>query len=54
MEVFDAELWASRLALNRAIKKRQILQMQGVKTVVVIRDSQAALQHAAHLEPGPR
>jgi ribonuclease HI len=53
MEVFDAELWAIELALDMAIEKRETLQMHGVKTVAVIRDSQAALRRAAHLEPGP-
>jgi len=38
MEVFDAELWVIRLALDVTIKKREILQTYGVKTVVVFSD----------------
>ena len=44
MEVFDAELWAIRLALDMAIKKREALQMHGVRTVAVFSDSQATIR----------
>jgi len=53
MEVFDAELWATGLALDVAIEKRETLQKHGVKTVAVFSDSQAAIRRAAHLEPRP-
>ena len=43
MEVVDAELWAIGLAPDVAIEKRETLQMHGVKTVAVFRDSQAAI-----------
>jgi len=39
MEVFDAELWAIRLALEGRIQKREILQRTGVKMVAVCSDS---------------
>jgi len=53
MEIFDAELWAMGLALDVTNKKRESLQIHGVKTVEVFSDSQAAIQRTAHLEPGP-
>jgi hypothetical protein len=53
MEVFDAELWAIRLAHEETIEKRELLQRNGVKMVAVFSDSQAAIRRAAHLEPGP-
>jgi hypothetical protein len=53
MEVFDAELWAIRLALEATIEKRETLQRHGVKTVAVFSDSQAAIRRTAHLEPVP-
>jgi hypothetical protein len=34
-EVFDAELWPIRLALDVGIEKRETLQKHGVKTVAV-------------------
>jgi len=43
MEVFDAELWASGLALDVAFEKRGTLQMHGVKTEAVFSDSRAAI-----------
>jgi len=53
MEVFDAELWAIRLVIHVAIEKIEALQMHEVRTVAVFSDLQAAIQRAAHLEPGP-
>jgi len=53
MEVFDAELWAIRLALEETIKKREILQRHGVKMVAVFSNSQAAIRRVAPLELGP-
>jgi len=53
MEIFDAKLWAIRLALDVAIKKRETLLIHGVKTVAVLRDSPAAIRRTSHLEPGP-
>ena len=53
MEVFDAALWAIGLALDVAIEKRETLQVHGVKVVAVFSHSQAVIQRAAHLEPGP-
>jgi len=41
------------LALDVAIEQRESLQVHGVKTVAVFRDSQAAIRREAHLEPGP-
>ncbi|MDT7660414.1 MAG: hypothetical protein QOF38_5129, partial [Pseudonocardiales bacterium] len=52
MEVFDAELWAIRLALDVAMEKRDTLQQHGVKLVAVFSNSQAAIRRTAHLEPG--
>jgi hypothetical protein len=53
MEVFDAEMWPMGFTLDVAIDKRETLHKHGVKTVVVISDSQAAIRRAAHLESGP-
>jgi len=53
MEVFDAELWAMRLALEVTFQMREKLQRHGVKTVEVVSDSQTTIWQAAHLEPGP-
>jgi len=53
IEVFEAEMWAIRLALEETIKKRKILQRNRVKMVAVFSDSQAGIRRAAHLEPGP-
>jgi len=53
MEVFDAELWAIRLALGETMEERESLQRHGVKTVAIFSDSQTASGRAAHLEPGP-
>ena len=53
MEVFDAELWVIRLALDVTIKKREILQTYGVKTVVVFSDWKADIRRMAYLDPGP-
>jgi len=52
MELFDVELWAIGLALDVAIKKREKLQVHGVKTVAVLSNSQAEIGRATHLEPG--
>jgi len=49
----NAELWAIGLALDETIKKRETLQRQGVNTVAVFSDSQAAIRRMAHLQPGP-
>jgi len=54
MEVFPAELWAIGLPLVIAIGKRESLQLHAVKMVAGISNSQAAIRHAAHLEPGTR
>jgi len=43
MEVFDAKMWAIGLALDVAIEKSETLQRDGVKTVAVFSDSQAAI-----------
>jgi hypothetical protein len=53
MEVFDSELCAIGLALEKMIEMREILQRNGVKMVAVVSDSQAAIWLAAHLESGP-
>jgi hypothetical protein len=53
MEVFEAELWAIRLALQETIERRETLQRHVVKTVAVFSDSQAAIRRTADLEPGP-
>jgi hypothetical protein len=52
MEVFDSEPWAFGLTLHLPKKKKETLQIHGVKTVGVLSDSQAAIRQAAHLEPG--
>jgi len=52
MEFFDAELWAIGLALDVTFEKRETLQIHGVKTVAVFSNSQAAIRHSAHMEPG--
>jgi hypothetical protein len=39
MEVYDAELCAIGLALRESVKKRDILQANGVSKVVVFSDS---------------
>jgi ribonuclease HI len=54
MEVYDAELWAIglALALRESLKKRDILQANGVSKVAVISDSQATIRRTEHLEPG--
>jgi len=44
MEVFNAELWAIRLALDVVIEKREPLQAHGLKTLAVCSDSQAAIR----------
>jgi hypothetical protein len=54
MDVVNAQIGAIGLALDIDIKKRETLQMPGVKTVAVFSDSQAAIHQAAHLQPGPR
>ena len=53
MEVYDAELWAIGLAHRESLKKRDILQANGVSKVAVFSDSQAAIRRTEHLEPGP-
>jgi hypothetical protein len=53
MEVFDAELWAIALTLDVTIENRDTLQRHGVKAVADFSDSQATIQQASHLEPGP-
>jgi ribonuclease HI len=53
MEVFDGELSAIGLALRETVKRRERLQQHGVNKVAVFSDSQAAIQRAADLEPGP-
>lgn len=53
MEVFNAEWCAIGLTLDVTIEKRQILQRNVVKMVVVGIDSPAANQQTEHLEPGP-
>jgi hypothetical protein len=35
MEVFDAELWAMELGLGETVKRRDRLQVHGVKSLAV-------------------
>ena len=44
MEVFDAELWAMWIALKETAKGGERLHTQGVQKIVIICDSQAAVQ----------
>ena len=53
IEVFDAELCAMGLPLDVAIEQRETLQKNGVRMVAHIRDLEAAIRRAAHLEPNP-
>jgi ribonuclease HI len=53
MEVYDAELWAIRLALRESVRKRDRLQTHGVTKVAVFSDSQATMRRTEHLDPGP-
>jgi len=53
IEVFDSELWAIGLVVKVTVEMRETLPRHGVKTVAVVRDSQAAIREMAHLEPGP-
>jgi ribonuclease HI len=53
MEVFDANMWATGLALEETIEKRAIMQRNAVKMVVLFSDSQGDIRLAARLEPGP-
>jgi len=53
MEVYDAEMWAIRLTLREAVKKRDTLQTHGVTKVAVYSELQAAIRQTEHLEPGP-
>jgi hypothetical protein len=52
VEVFDAEQPVFGLALDATVKKRETLRRNGVKTVAVFSDSQAAIGRTAHLELG--
>jgi hypothetical protein len=52
MEVYDAELWAIGLALRESVRKSDTLQTHPVTKVPIVSDSQAAIQHTEHLEPG--
>jgi hypothetical protein len=54
MEVFDAKQWAIRLALGVAIEKRETLHTQGLETVEVFSEWQAAIRRTPNLELGPR
>jgi len=53
MEVFDAELWAIGIALQKSVTRAEALRAHGVTTVAVFSDSQAAIRRTAHLDPGP-
>jgi len=53
MEVYDAELWAIRLALRESVQKRDTLQTHGVTEVAVFSDSQAAIRRTERLDHGP-
>ena len=53
MEVFDAELWAIGVALQKSVARAETLRAHGVTTVAVFSDSQAAIRRTAHLDPGP-
>jgi len=53
LEVFNAELRASGLALDVMIENKERLQRHGAKTVAIVRHSQTTTRRAAHLEPGP-
>jgi ribonuclease HI len=53
IDIFDTERWVTGLVLDVVIKKIDPLMMHGEKTVAVASDSQVAMQHAAHLDPGP-
>jgi hypothetical protein len=44
IEVFDAELWAMWIALKETAKGGERLHFQGVHRIVIICDSQAAVQ----------
>jgi len=51
MDVFEAEIWVIRLALDMVTERRETLQKHGVKMVAVFSESQAAIRSTAHLEP---
>jgi ribonuclease HI len=52
MEVFDAELWAIGIALQKSVTRAETLRAHGVMTVAIFSDSQAAIRRTAHLDPG--
>jgi ribonuclease HI len=52
VDVFDAELWVIRLALDVTIEMRETLQRHGVEMLGVFSDSQAAIRWMAHLALG--
>jgi len=45
--VFEAELWAIGLTLSETIRKKEPLQRNGVKTVAIFSDTQAAIRWTA-------
>ncbi|KAF8539939.1 ribonuclease H-like domain-containing protein [Trichophaea hybrida] len=53
MEVFDAELWAIGIVLRKSVTRAEELRAQGVTTLAIFSDSQAAIRRTAHLDPGP-
>jgi len=53
MEVINDTLWAIGLLLGEMNKKRKLLQRHGVKTVAILRDSEAAIRQTRHQETGP-
>jgi ribonuclease HI len=53
MEVFDAEIWAIGVALQKSVSRAEALRAHGATTVAVFSDSQAAIRQTAHLDPGP-
>jgi len=53
MEVYNAELWAIRLALRESVRERDTPQVHGVTKIAVFSGSQVAVRQTEHLEPGP-
>jgi hypothetical protein len=52
MAVCNAELWVIGLPLRETVKRRDMLQEHGVKTVAVFSHSYATIRGTEHLEPG--
>jgi len=51
--VFNAELWAIRIALQISTTRAYALRTHRVTIVEVLSTSQAAMRHTAHLDPRP-